>query len=277
VEQLEQQMSTLIVEKDKLINERENMMAMLSKLISENSDLKSQQTKTTDQKIHKQVEKERLRLLQMLAELIKNNAPDEAIEPILKQIKEECKKVNRLGQCHLQQLLSPSAVSELVDAGFFESPIGDIEVEQRRGSIMDMVNKIFKNVHTLTQDQKDRINALVVRHYQKIDTLRTERQQINGEVAKFFDISKNTSIPTIQPPDKQALLNTVAVLELLRKNLAQEADQWEESMSFIEKELTPRQEAEFFLKIEVQHASVLQLKALWNAMNSKNLDWACKN
>jgi len=213
----------------------------------------------------------------MLAELIKNNAPDEAIEPILKQIKEECKKVNRLGQCHLQQLLSPSAVSELVDAGFFESPIGDIEVEQRRGSIMDMVNKIFKNVHTLTQDQKDRINALVVRHYQKIDTLRTERQQINGEVAKFFDISKNTSIPTIQPPDKQALLNTVAVLELLRKNLAQEADQWEESMSFIEKELTPRQEAEFFLKIEVQHASVLQLKALWNAMNSKNLDWACKN
>jgi len=50
VEQLEQQMSTLIVEKDKLINERENMMAMLSKLISENSVLKAQQTKTTDQK-----------------------------------------------------------------------------------------------------------------------------------------------------------------------------------------------------------------------------------
>jgi len=197
-----------------------------------------------------------------LDQKVRNNAPDHELMELLYKLKECCDKINNIGQCHLELLLSMDTAQQLAIAGFFGEERAQVEVPQSPESMTIFVKKLLAEVQTLSEEQKGRINAFLENHYEKLEEIREVRNQLNQELAGYF-ASQNAA------PSKQNFSSTFSVLaslEQLRQNLAAESFQYEDAMEKIMLVLTPLQAAQFYLRIEFQHGAVLQLKAVWETL-----------
>jgi len=261
VENLEAKMEELAAEKARLENERLSTLDMVVKLQRENEDLKR-----AHQLESAQIEKDRLLVLDQLEICYKNNSPDSDLLPLLAKLHEYCKQISSIGECHAHLLLSPTVVSHLAKNGFFESPEAEVAMESDTWGLANLRKRLFEFVPSITDDQKIQLQATVTQHYQELDELRLERLQLNADISSFFSENPNFQAKAESPTDMPKMIQTMSTLEYLRQNLSDEIAKCESAIASCVAILTPRQRAQFYLELETQHKSVLQLKTLWDAM-----------
>lgn len=102
------------------------------------------------------------------------------------------------------------------------------------------------------------LDQLVADYYKKLDDIREEREQLKKELTGFFGQSPFIKVKQ-EGEGVQSMLGGLALLEYLRNNMAAEAHQFEDTMGKLTSVLTPLQQAHFYLTVEFQHASVMQV------------------
>lgn len=71
----------------------------------------------------------------------------------------------KLGQCHLELLLSPSVVHILVKEGFFEADKDLVDSATRNGGLNDIISKIKAEVKSLSPEQNRQFDNIIYNHY----------------------------------------------------------------------------------------------------------------
>jgi len=258
VESLEDKMKEIQEEKQKIEREHAETIALVNKLRQENASLRK-----THQIDSTKIEKERLDTLAKLDELVRNNAPEEQLIPCLSIVKANCRKISSLGLCHLNMWLSPSVVHQLVKNGFFDSKAPP--TLNTCSTVSDYAKRIIALVPSLTEEQNQEIMTIVESHQGEFDSIKTEREELNQEIAQFFTSSPPEGFKK-ESTDLPRLISIMSTLEYLRKNLTEENEKIHAASCRLIHVLTPRQQAQFFLEVEFQHRSVMQLKSLWDTM-----------
>jgi len=268
LDQLEDKMKKLNEEKEKIEREHKSTLKLVDQLKQENQRLKTPAVATNLD----QLETERTSLLVKLNELFKSYPQNETILlPVLEQLKANCKKLNSIGACHVRCLPGSTVVSQLVKSGFFVGAQSKIGYESEVAGIGHFANKIMETI-SLSEEQKIFIKQQVVQHYSKLNDLGEQRDGLNKVIINSLD---STSVfPIVNPKQKDIphLLQSLSTLELLRQNVSEEAKKSEETMESIVNILTATQQAQFFLQVEFQHQSILQLKKIWEAIKSSVQD-----
>jgi len=111
---------------------------MLNQLRQDNDRLRRQH-----QVESQQIAEQRLALLVQLEKQVDGGADDTALVHTINQIKEICGKTMKIGQCHLDELISPSVVEHLVAKGFFEDEASANSM-LKKCSMKDLVTKVKK-------------------------------------------------------------------------------------------------------------------------------------
>jgi len=254
--QLSERLAELEEEKRILMTEHAAANALLKNLKEENEKLKKEQVKVSEF-----TSKSRLDLLKKLETLYVSGADDHALTMTISQIQDCCKKCMTLGQCHLNQLLSPSIVEQLVASGFFEDK-DKIEALSRKGGIAQLVEKVKAEIKSLTPEQIERMDQVTLAHKDRLNVIYAEREELTKQIVVVFKDLKNTK------SDMNHYVETIRCLEHFRKSLDNEASEWSRSLhDMLAGTLTPRQMAQFLLRVEFTHASVCQLNVIWSALN----------
>jgi len=207
---------------------------------------------------------DRSSVVKKLSELIETNATDDEIVPWLAKLKDICKKIGTLGECHFHLLISPSIMGQLAKSGFFQTQSGASEIE---GSMRNFVNNLFSAVTSLTEDQKQRLEKIIEEHEILLSDLRSEREELNEEISSYFS-GVNQLAEAKKNHDLPKLLQIMSSLEYVRKNMSEETCKFEETLDKIYSVLTPRQCAEFQVKVAMWHTTIVQLKKLWDTFTS---------
>ena len=259
LEQLESKLEDMVAQKQKLEQEHQETLQTLTKLKQENATLRKEQHKESEE-----VEKKRLLLLQELDRRYKNNATDEELTEIMKQLNECCKKITLIGESHAQMLINPTVITELVKAGFFEGRSDAVLALERQASVRTFKKRIEEHIKGLTIQQIERMNKAVDDYEDDMKILGGEKEHLNNEIVDYF---KKTSEQ--QGTDMAKLVNMVGTLEHFRKNVHEEVKRTELALEQLLEQLSPRQIAQFQLDVEFWHNSVIQLKMMWDAFAKK--------
>jgi len=208
----------------------------------------------------KKVEEERKNLVVKLTTMLNNpKVTDNELEPIITRIGELCDQISKIGLCQLKQLITPSTISYLSSVGFFQQLSAQVEEEKYPGSVKDFCDKIHISVPNLSQNQLSSMVQEAIKHYEKLEILRHER---NILAAELEDTAFKTSVRTTEE-SLRGIIESTAKLELLRNNLEQESSMWETTLDVIFDVLTPRQKGEFYVSADFKHRSVEQLKVFY--------------
>jgi len=254
--QLSERLDIMEKEKNALAREKKAADDMLQKLQAENQSLRQTQKYYSEENA-----KKRLNLLVKLQDQVNSAATDDVLCGTISDIKQCCRSCMELGQCNLQSIINPNVVQQLVQSGFFESTVKS-ELCNQQSKIEDLVTKLKTEVRSLSTDQLNKIDNIVIYHTEKLEVILTERNSLAEEISKTFQLIQS------QGSDSKDYLEIVGSLEHLRKSLSDEAKLWKFSMNqVIDETLTPLQVAQFYLKVEFTHASVRQLGTFWAALN----------
>lgn len=138
-------------------------------------------------------------------------------------------------------------------------------------SLRQYINRVMEYVPDITSEQKTKMNQMVEEYYslslkplqvQIIIPTNTqdEREQICKDIDEYFASSSG------EARDITKAVQAIGTLELLRSNLSKEAANWQ---TYVAKTLTllkPRQQASLYLKVEIRHRSIMQLKSMWDTL-----------
>jgi len=260
IEQLQVKLNEVTTIKDDFDTENKKLNETINKLKFENTNLKRSHLSAAER-----IDKERQSLLTKLEEALKSQLPDDQIVVILDAMDNLCKEISIIGECHWSMLISPNTVTHLAKSGFFGNQPGApsiVEQVSDTHGIAQFANKVIEMVQ-LSQEQKEKLTTLVDRYYKQLQIWKEEREQINAEILEYFGKRQQDT-----QGDIQKLVHMVSTLELLRKNLSAEAASWETVSGEITDMLTIRQRAQFYLDVEWQHKSVMQLKSMWDSLTS---------
>jgi len=262
IEQLKHKLDEISEQKAKLEAEHKDIASTVNRLKRENNNLKQNHLQFAQM-----IEKERQSLLTDLEHKFHNGASDDELEEVLTKLDECCTKVILVGECHWKMLVSPSTAHHLAKSGFFPNDQSRIEsvVESPSdtSSVATFAFQMLQGTPDITEEQRRKVNQLVTDYYSKLHEWHQEREHINAEINDYFTQQKlgNTG-------DFQKVVQLVGTLELLRNNFLQESTSWEAITTTITEVLTVRQKATFYLNVEFQHKAVMQLKSLWESLNS---------
>jgi len=258
LEQLEVKMQELNDEKQKLEKEHQDSLEAITKLRHENQELQKEHKNDADK-----ICNERQEIIKKLQTLLDSGASDLEFVPYLDQLKTLCKKVSILGECHFNLLISPSAMSLLAQRGFFDIA----QPAETDGTMRNFINNLFSAVSSLTEEQKDKLTHVIELHEHQLAELKAEREELNQEISTYFS-GVNQLLEAKRKHDLPKLLQIMSTLEYVRKNLGEETARFEETLENIYTILTPRQSAEFHVKVEIWHSTIVQLKRLWDTFAS---------
>jgi len=260
MEELEQKVKVLLEEKEAILKEKEAAINLAQELRSENTLLKRKQR---DEAV--EVEQLRLGYLAQLDEMIRRipPVPDSEITVILDKMAECCVRINGIGQCHLEMLLTMDVAKQLSTVGFFGSDKAKVELAEFPESIATFARKLTTEVHTMNNEQKLLIQRYLDEHYVALERIRHIREELNADLANF--LSNMSGSPEQNMP---TMISSLATLEYLRENMRAESMQYEDTMDKMMAVLTPRQQAQFYLRVEFQHGAVIQLKNIWEAIKN---------
>lgn len=252
-----EQLAKLEEEKNILLNEQQAAQSLLTNLKEENEGLKRKQVKKSEEN-----DKERHRLLTLLEQQLRDNVDDKTLSKTLLEIKGCCGNVIKLGQAHLEQLISPNVIETLLGNGFFDGDHTSLDTKTTRGGISDLVNRLKTEVKNLSAEQIKKLDTLSHDHYLTLTAIYDDRKKIIEKIRQSISVMRQNTTPS----DNAVLLTNI---ELLRRNFFEETKEWTDSIGgMLDETLTPRQMAQFCLKIEFEHISVRQLKNFWNALNN---------
>jgi len=260
---LEEKVHALLHEKMTLEQEHKSALRIIEQLHKENEALRSE-----NRDVSEKVEKERSVLMDKLAFLMKNNASDEELVSVLNQLKEICKQINAIGECHFHLALSPSLVTHLVKGGFFQETKGNITPTlEGEGSVASFAHKVIASIDNLMEPQKAAILQALNDCEKKLELLCSERDQLNRDMNSLFH--NTNSLPGVfikrEPADVVQMMSSLEYLRTLVGKEIQLSDQFFKQIMMI---LTPRQQAQLYLQLEYQHSSIIQLKSLWEAFTN---------
>jgi len=256
VEQLKMKLEELTNEKNHLLQDYQRQQELLNKLTAENTALKRSRITSSSR-----LETKRQAILSRIeSSLVQNDTSQ--LGQLMEAFDSICGQISQLGTSHLQDLISPTTVSQLVSSGFFKNAYRS-ELESSHGGIAEVAKKIITYAPNLTPEERSRIEEVVRAHYASLQDILNERKGINGELEASF---QEKVMKTQGAPNVQNIISMTASLDLLRKNLEAEAMAWEKTIHSLLGVLTVEQRAHFILKSEYRHASVQQLKYLWAAL-----------
>ncbi|PRP82967.1 hypothetical protein PROFUN_09918 [Planoprotostelium fungivorum] len=255
VEQMEEKISNIIAEKEKL--ERDHKA-----LVQQMHDIKQQQTLDKEHaEAAEELEAKRVAVLARLDPLYRSGAPDHVLLPIIEECEGLCNQVIGAAECHLQMLISPSVANHLLKSGdFFKQ---DTRVDLDGDSITVFAAKVKQHMHgDLNKQQEARIDELVIQCIERMKNVKLERENLNMDIALYFkDLSD--AYKSDNKNDVPKLLQAMSTLELLRRNMLDENKIALDAMStIVQRTLTIRQRAKFHLEVEYMHRSVQQLKKI---------------
>jgi len=207
---------------------------------------------------------DRTQVLQKLTELLEKNASEEEFLPWLSKLKDICKKVGTLGECHFHLLMSPSIMGQLAKNGFFKTETGAGEID---GSMRNFINNLFSAVSTLTEEQKVKLEKIIEDHEAQLGDLRSEREELNQEISSYFS-GVNQLAEAKKNHDLPKLLQIMSSLEYVRKNISEETCKFEDTLDKIYTVLSARQAAEFHVRVAMWHTTIVQLKKLWDTFTA---------
>jgi len=255
--QLSEKLDQLESEKKQLMSEQRAAQELLLKMKEENEKLRKDQKVQSEENAHKRKE-----LLLKLEKQVGDQANDEQLCSTICEIKGVTTKCSEFSRCNLRSLISPSAVEKLVAAGFFENTV---QQTTQKGTIEDVVAKLKNEIKSLTPDQKAKMDRVIENHNQAMLDIRKERDDLTKQIGGTF---AELRAKTMNDRQTQDYVEVLGSLEHLRGSLYSEGITWDKSLkNLIDDILTPRQMAQFLLKIEVEHASVKQLNTFWTALN----------
>eukprot|EP01114_Cavostelium_apophysatum_P012462 TRINITY_DN2794_c0_g1_i1.p1 TRINITY_DN2794_c0_g1~~TRINITY_DN2794_c0_g1_i1.p1 ORF type:complete len:506 (+),score=171.75 TRINITY_DN2794_c0_g1_i1:107-1624(+) len=269
--ELSERLERLEEEKKQLINEKKAADALLEKLKDENSKLRTAQKSESEE-----TAKKRYELLVKLQKQVSEAASDDALCQTIQEVKSCCRNCQDIGRCNLQSIINPGSVQQLVSAGFFNNIKLDLE---KKGTIEEFVSKMRLEIgKMLSAEQQAKIEKAVTEHNENLQVVLAEREAITNSITKSFeDLKAHQNVEPCKctgtcecPPasDVKEYKEVVTSLEHLRKNLGNEAALWMKTFeAVVDDTLTPLQMAHFFLKVEFQHRSVVQLNTFWAALN----------
>ncbi|KAL6069038.1 hypothetical protein QOT17_007764 [Balamuthia mandrillaris] len=271
ITQMQEQLQKLQQEAAILLAERNKAIELLAKYKGESIARSQENIKSSSQ-----LETERAGVLARLDMLVRSHAPDEELVPVLAELRGICKQISALGQCHINMLLSPNAAVQLAKVGFFAGQVSQVDMPTKEENITSFVHKILTEIYSVTEHQKRTIAKAIEHHYQALDELMEERQQLNNELHGHFArhtqaVMKGQHLNAHSKQDQRTLLDTVVTMQYLRDNMKQEAEVYEDTTLKILLCLTPRQQAQFYLNVEFTHQSVRQLKKMWDSMKGSLL------
>ncbi|KAL6044603.1 hypothetical protein QOT17_023260 [Balamuthia mandrillaris] len=271
ISQMQEQLQKLQQEAAILLAERNKAIELLAKYKGESIARSQENIKSSSQ-----LETERAGVLARLDMLVRSHAPDEELVPVLAELRGICKQISALGQCHINMLLSPNAAVQLAKVGFFAGQVSQVDMPTKEENITSFVHKILTEIYSVTEHQKRTIAKAIEHHYQALDELMEERQQLNNELHGHFArhtqaAMKGQHLNVHSKQDQRTLLDTVVTMQYLRDNMKQEAEVYEDTTLKILLCLTPRQQAQFYLNVEFTHQSVRQLKKMWDSMKGSLL------
>jgi len=237
MEKLKRDVQDLYKENQRLAKEGENSKDMIKKLKDENRALRNAQMNSAEN-----IEKERIKLLEELNEMMKHNASDEELKPLLQKIIPYCSRINELGHDVLARYLTGDSIMYLISAGFFTSEKDFIQVEKpgKQDSVAILAQKIMCEIKDLTAEQKTLIIRSVQEFYQLLQGISIDRTKLNQELSKIFEGIQSTE------KNRENLLQLVTALDALKNNLKMESDLTLQCMHKIHSTLTPKQLAIFF-------------------------------
>jgi hypothetical protein len=97
-----------------------------------------------------------------------------------------CKRISILGERQSQNLISPTLVSQLVKAGFFEGNDEAVMSLERKASIPAFYQRVLDNIHNLTPEQKERMFLVVEKYEKDMILLVDEKEHLNKEIIDRF-------------------------------------------------------------------------------------------
>jgi len=253
--------SVLVREKETILKEKDAALRLAQQLSQENNLLKQKHRREAYE-----IEQLRQVYLRDLDTQIRRIPPasDLEIVEVLNKLKDCCNRIHGVGQCHLEMLLTMDVAKQLSTVGFFGTEKAKVELAEYPESMATFARKLITEVHTLNMEQKRRIEGFLEDHYAGLERIRLAREELNGELANFMSTSMHL------PPEQNmpTMIGSLATLEYLRENMKAEAAQYELTMDRMMDALTPRQQAQFYLRVEFQHRAVIQLKDVWEAIKN---------
>lgn len=128
----------------------------------------------------------------------------------------------------------------------------------------------MESTEGLTEEQKAKIWHIAELYRTESAKIIAERENLLQDLSKYFDqngvaydISKAKHIT-----DMTKMLQAMSTLEYLRKNFSEEIQTAEIRSTEMVDILTPKQEAQFYLKSEMQYSTVIALKEMWDAIRN---------
>lgn len=261
VEQLESKLKEIMTEKQRIEQEHRDTLEIVNNLKKENESLRKSHFQDSEK-----IQKDRMEVLKQLEALVQRGATDEEILPYVNTLSGYCKQISSIGECHANLLLNPSVVCHLAKSGFFENANVPSVCASNEGTITCFGNKVLKFVKTLTEEQKDKIKKIVTSAEKELEPIKIEREHLNQEITAYFS-QQNPTIVAKKEGDMSMLIQAMSTLEYLRKNVTAEMNKCSATFGQIMSQLTPRQRAQFYLDVEFQHNSVIQLKSMWDVFS----------
>lgn len=111
-----------------------------------------------------QLEKERMMLLEQLEDAVRKGAPEGILSSIIDRIREAYRKVTGWGELQHTPMSTSSTVSQVIKSGFFGPSLIPLVVTGEEPCVAAFADRVTQSVVSLTEQQKDRIAALVKAH-----------------------------------------------------------------------------------------------------------------
>jgi len=264
VESLEKKLSDLMQQNEQLMQEKASAMEMVKKLKTENDNLRTNHKKSSEE-----LDQARQKKLLELAAKLQNGASDDEIREFIRDLRGICRQISGLAECHARMLISPTFVQQLIKAGFFQSST-TITPNTDHQPIDQFAQQLIDSTEGLTEEQKTKIWQYAEEYRTESGRILAERENLLQDLSKYFDqngvsydLSKAKHIT-----DMTKMLQAMSVLEYLRKNFSEEIHAAEVHSTRMVDVLTPRQEAQFYLRSEMQYSTVTALKEMWDAIRN---------
>jgi len=212
--------------------------------------------------------------------LLKAGASDDKIVETIKEARLICNRCITISKRELMEMISPSVVENLVTTGMLYAEKFLVETRERRGGIADIVEQIKAEIKNLSPQQLQKITEVEQLHYQKLEILHKEREDLIKQLTSYFSTEKlkrihhdvaSSNTMTTGKLELIDLVSAAGLMEHLRQSFNSEAEQWNKTLDLIlDETLTVRQLAQFYIYCEFQHSSVQQLSMFWSVLNK---DW----
>jgi hypothetical protein len=216
------------VEKQKIEKERAEALEMVKRLQVENESLRAENLKTSGKVFECvmtltlfEIKHGRMALLAQLEKLMATDASDEEVAAVVQKLNNICRKISDLGDCHFNLMMRPSVVQQLTKSGFFKPDEAAGIQTQSETYIQNFVKKLTSSIRNITPEQQSIIDANMKIFTEKIEVIRSEREQLHQDLITQFE-GKQTVETMRKQQDMAKFLHMMATIEYLRKSVNEE-------------------------------------------------------